>query len=138
MLELGLTISGAAMFAIWWYLRRKAQATLQWPATRGRVTASDLARVSDNDGGYQEYLRVAYDYVVAGATLHGDRVSMGGQAGGGKAKLARYPAGAEVDVFYDPLKPASAVLERNLPGVWLLLPSLGAFFIIVGAWLWRH
>src|ERR1017187_420815 len=128
---------GAAMFAIWLFLRKKAMATGQWPSTRGRVVASDVYLHRGTEGPGTEEVRVTYDYAVAGATLHGHRISMGGSGSGSiKAQFARYQPGAEVDVFYDPNKPASAVLERKLPGKLLVLPIVGTFFLVAGAWIW--
>ena len=134
MLEAMLMLGGAAMFAGWLFWRKKAQATLQWPSSRGRVVAFEVywvdAERTQND------VRVAYDYVVAGATLSGNRISLGGTGSGSiKAKTARYQPGTEVDVFYDPHKPASAVLERKLPGKVLLFPIMGVFLILVGVWV---
>ena len=57
----------------------------------------------------------------------------GSGSGSSKAKLARYPAGAEVDVFYDPQSPTSAVLECKLPGSVMVLPIVGSFFVVIGA-----
>ena len=122
------------MFAGWFFLRKKAKAAGQWPSTRGRVVASDIHRYRDTDGDSREDVRVAYDYAVAGATLRGDRISMSGSGSGtAKAKLARYQPGTEVDVFYDPHNPASAVLERKLPGNVLVLLIVGTVFLILGA-----
>jgi hypothetical protein len=134
MLGSGFILVGAAMFAIWLFLRKKAKATGQWPSTRGRVVASDVYLNRSTEGPGMEEVRVTYDYAVAGATLRGNRISMGGSGSGGiKAQFARYQAGAEVDVFYDPNKPASAVLERNLPGKLIVLPIVGTAFLIAGA-----
>jgi hypothetical protein len=125
---------GLALFAGWYFLRKKAKATGQWPSTRGRVVASDINRYRDTDGEYQEVVRVTYDYAVAGTTLRGNRISTSGSGSGtAKAKLARYRPGTEVDVFYDPGNPAVAVLERKLPGNVLVLPIVGTVFLIVGA-----
>jgi hypothetical protein len=124
---------GLALFAGWYFLRRNAQTTGQWPSTRGRVIASDINRYRDTDGEYQEDVRVTYDYAVAGKTLRGNRISTSGSGSGtAKAKLARYQPGAEVDVFYDPRNPVAAVLERKLPGNVLVLPIVGVVFLIVG------
>jgi hypothetical protein len=125
---------GLALFAGWYLLRKKAKATSQWPSTRGRVVASDINRYRDTDGEYQEDVRVTYNYAVAGTTLRGNRISTSGSGSGtAKAKLARYKPGTEVDVFYDPLNPVAAVLERKLPGNVLVLPIVGTVFLIVGA-----
>ena len=133
MLTIAFTLAGAAMLGYWFFLRNKVKATSNWPATRGRITSSKLESRKDVDGDVSEILYVTYDYAVAGDTLRGDRISFSGSGSGrSKQKLARYPTGAEVDVFYDPQKPASAVLERKLPGNVVMLPIAGACFIVVG------
>jgi len=124
---------GTLLIAIWFYLRKKAASTAQWPSAKGRMVAADIVRTRDSDDVEQQEFRVAYDFSVSGVTWRGARVSLTGSgAGSAKAKLARYPAGAEVDVFYNPKDPASAVLERKLPGnVWVLL-IVGSVFLIFG------
>src|ERR1017187_5037392 len=91
MLGSGFILVGAAMFAIWLFLRKKAKATGQWPSTRGRVVASDVYLNRSTEGPGMEEVRGTYDYAVAGATLRGNRISMGGSGSGGiKAQFARY------------------------------------------------
>jgi hypothetical protein len=125
---------GILMLGIWLVLRKKSSAAAQWPKTRGRILSSAIQRDRDSDGEYQDVLRLTYEYAVAGGMLRGDRVSISGSgSGSSKAKLARYPAGEEVDVFYDPKKPTSAVLECKLPGSVIVLPIVGAFFVVIGA-----
>jgi len=125
-------IVGLGMFVIWLLLRKKANAANAWPSTPGKIVASQIQRSRDTDGEYAEVLVVAYDYNVGGA-LRGTRVSFSGSgSGSSKQKLARYPAGKEVEVFYDPKNPSSAVLERKLPGSVLVLPIVGTFFVVMG------
>ena len=136
MLATALILAGAAMFAVWFFLRKKAQATSRWPSTPGRVIASDVYVHNCGENGTVDEVRVTYDYAVAGVTLRGNRISIGGQGSGStKARLARYHPGAVVNVFYDPHKPASAVLESKLPGKFIMFPIMGVFLVILGAWL---
>ena len=54
--------------------------------------------------------KVAYDYAVNGAPYSGDRVRFGHRAGAlaaAKADVAKYAAGAPVDVRDDPARPQS-------------------------------
>ncbi len=120
----------------WFLLRRKSQASMKWPSARGRVVASDVNRCRDNDGNWAEEARVVYEYVVNGASFKGNRITFGGASSGNRSAarktIERYPAGVEVDVFYDPAQPGAAVLERRLPGALVLLPIVGCVFALVG------
>ncbi len=53
--------------------------------------------------------------------------------------MARYPAGAQVMVFYDPQKPSDAVLERNMPAhikwMWVALVLTDLFLCGLGGFL---
>ncbi|HYL73423.1 MAG TPA: DUF3592 domain-containing protein [Bryobacteraceae bacterium] len=124
---------GLLLLGVWFMLRKKAQASLQWPSSRGRVISSDINRRQDNDGDWIEEARVVYEYMVGGASLQGHRIAFGGSgAGGARKSVERYPTGANVDVYYDPAKPASAVLERSAGGATFVLPLVGGVFAIVG------
>jgi hypothetical protein len=106
---------------------------LQWPSSRGRVISSDLNRRQDSDGNQSEEAHVVYEYLVGGTTLQGKRVAFGGSgAGGARKTVKRYPAGATVDVYYDPAKPASAVLERSAAGGTFVLALVGGVFAVIG------
>jgi hypothetical protein len=64
------------------------------------------------------YPVVQYTYQVMGQMLQGRKVMPGPEVGGtGAHKVVnRYPAGAQVMVYYDPNNPSDAVLERGMPG----------------------
>jgi hypothetical protein len=72
---------------------------------------------------------VAYRYQVNGAEYVGKRIALMARGRDlpeeAEADLALYPLGAGVSVYYNPRKPAAAVLERQAPGSNLLL-LLGA------------
>ncbi len=124
---------GLLLCVVWFMLRKKAQASLQWPSSRGRVISSDLNRRQDSDGNQTEEAHIVYEYLVGGATFQGKRIAFGGSgAGGARKSVERYPAGATVDVYYDPAKPSSAVLERSAGGSTFVLLLVGGVFAIVG------
>jgi len=124
---------GLLLCAVWFMLRKKAQASLQWPSSRGRVISSAVNRRQDSDGNQTEEALVVYEYLVGGATLQGKRIAFGGSgAGGARKSVERYPAGATVDVYYDPEKPASAVLERSAGSATFVLLLVGGVFAIIG------
>ena len=94
----------------------------QWPSTMGTVHGSYLERRSSSEGGYTNYPVVQYSYQVSGQAYQGVKLAPGPEVGGtGAGKVvARYPAGAQVMVFYNPQKPSDAVLETKAPAQWLM------------------
>ena len=58
---------------------------------------------------------VKYEFKAGGRTVDGTRIGIGDEGGLDiEATLKRYPAGAEVTVYYDPRDPTKCVLERDL------------------------
>ena len=113
------------------YKTLQARAAREWPSTPGKVviSASEVreVRVIDNDreGDYRteqrNFANIVYEYSVSGQKLRNNRVSIGENRGDFQVAetIARYPAGAIVMVYYNPLHPHEAVLERDLPkGLW--------------------
>lgn len=106
-----------------WFLfrdRRRARAALAWPAAGGRIVESRVEekRLPGDRPNVRFAPRITYEYTVDGHTYRSDRIafaevfwSLARRAAA--AKVARYPAGAEVTVYYDPQRPDQAVLERG-------------------------
>ncbi|MET3906214.1 hypothetical protein ABID59_000535 [Bradyrhizobium sp. S3.3.6] len=140
----------------------QAREARSWPQVSGKVVTSVAevreVRVSDDEreDGYRmesrNFANVTYEYSVSGRKLSGNRVSIGEDLGNFQVaeKLAKYPAGSIVTVYYNPRHPDQAVLERDLPkGLWgcLGIGSAIVVAIILGsafglnqsyAWLARH
>ena len=139
----------------------EVRAASRWPATTGRVVVSKVSskRKKPGEPGYNfndtevaTSPLVEYEYKVDGRTLRCQRITIGEKIAGAEleATLARYPVGAEVTVYYDPARPNTAVLERDLspgmvPGLGCVLlffiggPLLAAFLYFNGvAWLQTH
>ncbi|QFI77129.1 DUF3592 domain-containing protein [Bradyrhizobium betae] len=107
---------------------REARSWLQAP---GKVVTSvaELRDVKvfddDREGGSRlesrNFANVTYEYSVGGRKLRNNRISIGEDLGNFQVaeKLAKYPAGSIVTVYYNPRHPDQAVLERDLPkGLW--------------------
>jgi len=121
---LGLVLFAAA------YKSLQVRAAREWPSTPGKVVISNAEarkiRVidSDREDGHRFELRnfanVVYQYSVAGKQLRNNRVSIGEDRGNFEVAetIAKYPVGTAVTVYYNPLHPNEAVLERDLPGLW--------------------
>ncbi len=121
-----LLVLGAAA-----YKSLQVRAAREWPEAAGKVVVSEAevreTRVidSDREEGYRteqrNYANIVYEYSVAGQKLRNNRVSIGEDRGNFQVAetIAKYPVGAIVTVYYNPLHPKEAVLERDLPkGLW--------------------
>lgn len=137
-----LCLAAIGIFLIMFSLRsrRKAEASQGWPSVPGQVTAAVIKRsVSTDDDGHTQvsyYPAVEYAYQVGEQSYLGKRLAFGGvMAYKSEARAAtvlqRYPAGAQVTVYYDPEKPADAVLERTAGGFkWGL--AVGVVCLLLG------
>jgi hypothetical protein len=120
--------------------RRGVAKAANWSSTMGTVTFSTVERRSSGDG-YSYYPVVNYSYQVMGQMLQGNKIVPGLAVGGSGANkvVARYPAGAQVMVYYDPNNPSDAVLERGMPGyikwLWVTLILTDLFLCGLGAFL---
>jgi hypothetical protein len=121
-----LLVLGAAA-----YKTSQVRAAREWPQVPGKVVVSEAAvrdvRVIDRDReeGHRteqrNFANIVYEYSVAGAKLRNNRVSIGEDRGNFEVAetIAKYPVGAIVTVYYNPLHPKEAMLERDLPkGLW--------------------
>ena len=117
-----LVILNVVFLTIIFFMRKKMAAVSQWPSTMGTVLASTIEWRSSSEGGSTAYPVVQYSYQVNGQAYQSYKLAPGPEVGGTGAKkvVARYPAGAQVMVFYDPQNPSDAVLERKAPAQWLM------------------
>lgn len=117
-----LVILNAVFLGIIYFMRRRMAVVSQWPSTMGTVVMSMIEWRSDSDSGRIAYPVVQYSYQVNGQAYQSTKLAPGPEMGGSGANkvVAKYPAGAQVMVFYDPQKPSDAVLERKAPAMWLM------------------
>jgi multisubunit Na+/H+ antiporter MnhG subunit len=122
---LGLILVAAA------YKTLQVRAAREWPSTPGKVVISnaevrkvkmlDDSRADGHRFEERNFANIVYEYSVRGEKLRNNRVSIGEDLGNFEVAetIARYPVGAAVTVYYNPLHPHEAVLERDLPkGLW--------------------
>ena len=102
--------------------QRKMNAVQKWSTTMGSVSNSYLERRRSSKGGSTNYPVVQYSYSVNGQPFQSTKIAPGMEVGGtGAGKVVeRYPAGAQVMVFYDPQNPSDAVLERKAHAQWVM------------------
>lgn len=140
-LALSLALVGAGYYVAWEWGRPalvRAQESADWPRTQGWVETSRVERFARTGGRVEPRLELSYSYSVQGETYSGHRVRLpapvpGVLQDGPQQLTGRYPAGLQVDVFYDPEDPSRAVLEPGAPAA-AYLPILGgAALALVGA-----
>jgi len=93
-----------------WKNVQMAKASVNWPTTTGKISASEIKKVM-----FRRQPPITYTYSVNDKLYTSQRVSF---AGGYKPKdvdptLARYPVGSDVTVAHDPQNPAEATLETG-------------------------
>jgi hypothetical protein len=98
---------------------RRAQ---NWASIQGKVVASGvgterIADATDSLPRLRKVPKITFEYAVNGKTHRGSRVSFAERIPDAEVSgiVARYPVGKAVEVFYDPVRPSRAVLERSPP-----------------------
>ena len=123
-----LFLLNAIFLGVIFFMRRKMAVVSQWPSTMGNVVASRVEHRSSSDGS-TDYPVIQYSYQVGGQSYQGMKLAPGPEVGGTGARkvVGRYPAGAQVMVFYNPQNPSDAVLERKAPAQWIMWLLLVVF-----------
>ena len=123
-----LFLLNAIFLGVIFFMRRKMAVVSQWPSTMGNVVASRVEQRSSSDGS-TDYPVIQYSYQVGGQSHQGTKRAPGPEVGGTGARkvVGRYPAGAQVMVFYNPQNPSDAVLERKAPAQWIMWLLLVVF-----------
>lgn len=116
-----------------------------WPITEGKITYSQiertytLRRTGTRKGEFRYYAKIQYEYTVNDVLYTGNRLAFADPPGGrddegeqeAREVLERYPILKQVQVYYDPDDPATAVLE---PGISFgsITPFLAGFIMLPG------
>jgi hypothetical protein len=112
------TLIGSGLLIYGLHQRRKLLASQSWPQTTGTVTKADIAVERDTESTSYS-VAVLYDYEVNGVRHTGKRIAFDRRTYARKkraeAELGRYPPNSSVTVYFDPERPANAVLLRESP-----------------------
>lgn len=111
----------------------------RWPSASGRIVSSKTRTVKTKLGGGAPSVGnlpdITYVYTVDGVEHRGKRISIGEFKPSSpevEAALERYPVGRSGPVFYNPAKPAEAVLERDPPARPAMMYGLAGGVMVVG------
>ncbi|OHX12786.1 hypothetical protein BI347_04190 [Chromobacterium sphagni] len=137
---------GVAAFAYLWRQARLADAAQGWPSVAGRVESSALdwrQRCGGDNSDAREYRALlAYRYEVAGQRHLSTQRRIPEPGFSSNQALAeqiiqRYPAGATVQVYYNPARPQQACLEIGVHWSVRAGQLIALLFIAAGAMLLR-
>jgi hypothetical protein len=89
--------------------------TEAWKSTRGRIVASEVEAYTDTDASTHSQTRfyqavIEFAYQVEGQEYHNTVSEPGTGKESATAEAARYPAGTELDVYYDSANPTNSAL----------------------------
>lgn len=117
--------------------KKKVGESTNWPSTSGTITDSHITEsVSTSDDNNITYYRpaISYKYEVIGTSYESNRLMFGaaqsGSRGGAQTVVAKYPVGSAVTVYYNPVDPKEAVLERQSKSTNVTM-ILGIVFIVM-------
>jgi hypothetical protein len=125
-----------------WRGRNQVAKGKTWSRTSGEIVESkvDVPRTHRSDDDTDCAPSVRYRYSVDGKTYESDRIAFGGESDTtrmlAEQTVAKYPAGAKVDVLYNPKQPKNAVLQGNsgtLPAIWVLLVVFAGISLVLCA-----
>ena len=123
------------------YKMERVRQAAHWPATRARITRSELR--ADHRNRMEDVSTVVnipvveYEFTLGGRTIRGTHIGIGDTPGNDpqvEATLERYRVGATVPVYYNPKNPQDAVLERDPPlaARWMYAIAAAVFLAGIG------
>jgi hypothetical protein len=117
----------------------KAQQSLSWPSTEGVISHSAVLRQMQQTSGSTNTATykadVAYRYKVRGRDYSSGVITLAdisSSAGRAQGIVSRYPDGAPVTVYYNPVDPSDALLERGGTSAIGVLYLIGGMFAAAG------
>lgn len=136
-LSLLLGATGLFLIVVSVWLRWQSARVGEWPQTEGVILASALV-ADPHDAGSSFQLQ--YSYQVGGVSYTSERLTFNPTSDSVDAKAARlaaYPVGRQVTVYYDPARPERAVLEREPSAGWLAAVATGGILLAVAFFFGR-
>jgi hypothetical protein len=115
--------------------RGEANEAEKWPSTSAEVTVSEVGEPRFRSTSWR--VDVRYAYVVGGVTYYG--AGLTGvvvphmSEADARAKVAQYPRGAKIAVYYDPRAPDRSVVEREpAKQSWMIYVAISLLVMLIG------
>lgn len=139
-----MLVTGIALLAYGLWTGRRGNASQQWDCVPGELVSHEIIEVRGRYGTRNYSLRVAYRYSVDGREYEGRRLCFGVYVWEGLSEVQLWldQNARQLEVFYDPKKPASAVLMPGRAGaagtvlfviIGVLLTAMGLVFTYANA-----
>lgn len=106
-----------------------------WKSVDGKIIKADLKSAANEDFEYS--LDVVYNYMVNGKTYTSSRINIADDTyhwDEAKEELKSFNVGDRVTVYYNPVNPKKAVLNKDLT-IQFFVVVLGALFFALGGYL---
>jgi hypothetical protein len=112
LLAVGSALGGLLSLGSFLWNRQHVRTAFPWKKVGGRIVSSSVES-SGSTGAHVYRALVEFAYSVDGQEYHNTVRNWGGARTRAEADAARYPAGAEADVYYDPGMPTRSALSVN-------------------------
>jgi hypothetical protein len=117
-----LLFGAVGLAAYYGYGHWRVRESRSWGSTTGRVLESGAAWETVEESNRMFLARVIYEYQVNDRPYRNGRIFLQPNTNSdATATAARFPAGAQVPVYYNPADPAQSVLVRNAPSTQLYI-----------------
>jgi hypothetical protein len=122
-----------------------ATSSKNWPQTQGEILSSKLNIMQFTGEPKKSFNpHVKYKYTVKGREYESTRIYFGNKIGSSFKKrksrkvIEKYPIGKPVNVFYNPMKESTSVLETGVKTEPVSLIIVGLVFTIAGYLIFKH
>lgn len=134
-------LTGILFTAICLHFMKLAGDSYNWNTTEGEVTESSV-RITTSKNGKQYQAIISYKYKAHGEEYTSKRVYFGSNIQSSSKKRAeklteKYPVGARVKVYYDPVKNSRAVIEPGAKWELKFFLIFSALFVLAPLFLVR-
>jgi hypothetical protein len=113
--------------------------SLSFQTAEGTIDTVKMTENSSGDGGPTYGIKISYHYDADGRRYIGNRLRFRGWSGASsvaKSLAERFGPGSKQPVYFNPAKPAEAVLIRGVQGQDLFLLLFITPFALVMLWIW--
>ncbi len=132
MVSLFLVFGGVAMLYMGGKYLRLSWQSRDWPKVRGTIINRGTIRRREGAGTPKHQYFIYYKYCVAGQTYTSNRISFRPVNNPTHEERARFEDVVEVDVYYNPDHPQTAVIERSPEFTNYVAFAAGVGFIAAG------
>ena len=109
----------------------------KWPSVKGEVIESSISISRSNDVSDRSvYPHLVFEYTVNDIKYKSSKIAIIRGCTESEAKIypGKYPVGSDIYVYYNPLKPATAVIEPGFHMTAFLGLYISAIFMFMGAY----